>query len=83
MINNSLYSIAELKKKIITNYRIISNPGCYPTSIQLALYPLIKKKLIKFYIINPDFENFEEFRTLINSLTICDDYPNGLLEQED
>jgi hypothetical protein len=42
-----------------------------------------KKKLIKFYIINPDFENFEEFRTLINSLTICDDYPNGLLEQED
>ena len=42
-----------------------------------------KKKLIKFYIINPDFENFEEFRTLVNSLTICDDYPNGLLEQED
>ena len=48
LINNSLYSIAELKKKIIMNYRIISNPGCYPTSIQLALYPLIKKKLIKF-----------------------------------
>ena len=42
-----------------------------------------KKKLIKFYIINPDFENFEEFRTLVNSLTICGDYPNGLLEQED
>ena len=46
LINNSLYSIAELKKKIITNYRIISNPGCYPTSIQLALMPLIKKNLI-------------------------------------
>ena len=42
-----------------------------------------KKKLIKFYIINPDFENFEEFRTLVNSLTICNEYPKGVLEQED
>ena len=42
-----------------------------------------KKKLIKFYIINPDFENFEEFRTLVNSLTICNEYTKGVLEQED
>ena len=30
----------------LKKYRIISNPGCYPTSIQLALMPLIKKNLI-------------------------------------
>ena len=29
------------------NYRIISNPGCFPTSIQIPLTPLIQKKLIK------------------------------------
>ena len=44
---------------------------------------IFKNKRIKFYIINPDFENFEEFRTLVNSLTICNEYPKGVLEQEE
>jgi len=47
LINKSIYSISEFVKDKIKNYRIISNPGCYPTSIQLPLIPLIKKKLIK------------------------------------
>ena len=46
LIKDSLYSISEFTKKEITNYRIIANPGCYPTSIQIPLIPLIKKKLI-------------------------------------
>ena len=46
LINHSIYSISEFKKKVIHKYRIISNPGCYPTSIQLPLVPLIKKNLI-------------------------------------
>ena len=47
LIKDSIYSIAEFKKKDISKYRIISNPGCYPTSIQLPLIPLLKKKLVK------------------------------------
>ena len=47
LINSSLYSIPELSKKKISNYRIISNPGCYPTSIQIPLIPLIKKRINK------------------------------------
>ena len=47
LIKHSLYSIPEFDRKKINNYRIISNPGCYPTSIQLPLMPLIRKKLIK------------------------------------
>ncbi len=46
LINNSIYSISEFVKTNIKKYRIISNPGCYPTSIQLALIPLLKKNLI-------------------------------------
>ena len=46
LIKRSLYSIPELSNKNISQYRIISNPGCYPTSIQIPLIPLIKKKLI-------------------------------------
>ena len=30
----------------IEKYKIISCPGCYPTSVQIPLIPLIKKKLI-------------------------------------
>ncbi len=47
LIKNSLYSIAELKKNSIKNFRIIANPGCYPTSIQIPLVPLFKKKIIE------------------------------------
>ena len=54
LINKSIYSIPEFTKDKIKNYRIISNPGCYPTSIQLALIPLIKKGLIKTESISID-----------------------------
>ncbi len=47
LIKHSLYSIPELNKNSIKDFRIISNPGCYPTSIQIPLIPLIKKRLIK------------------------------------
>ncbi len=54
LIKYSIYSISEFNKKKIKNFRIISNPGCYPTSIQLPLIPLIKKNLIKFKNITID-----------------------------
>ena len=54
LIKKSIYSIPELNKDVIKKYRIISNPGCYPTSIQLPLIPLIKKNLIKINDITID-----------------------------
>ena len=45
-ISNSIYAIPELSKKYLKNYKIISCPGCYPTSILLPLLPLLKKNLI-------------------------------------
>ncbi len=47
LIRKSIYSIVELKKKEIQKFRIIANPGCYPTSIQIPLVPLLKNKIIK------------------------------------
>ena len=46
LIQNSIYSLPELKKKQLKNQKIISSPGCYPTSILLPLGPLIQKNLI-------------------------------------
>ena len=47
LIKDAIYSIPEFTEKKISKYRIISNPGCYATSIQLALKPLLIKRLIK------------------------------------
>jgi|TARA_B100001093_G_scaffold505535_2_gene563049 N-acetyl-gamma-glutamyl-phosphate reductase len=46
LINKSLYSVSEFQKNKIKKFRIIANPGCYPTSIQLPLIPLLKKNMV-------------------------------------
>ena len=47
LISKSLYSITEFSKKDLTKYNIIACPGCYPTSIQIPLVPLLVNKKIK------------------------------------
>ena len=54
LIKSSIYSITEFKKNILKNYNIISCPGCYPTSIQIPLIPLVKKKMINIHNIIVD-----------------------------
>tara|TARA_B100001564_G_scaffold357827_1_gene374965 strand:+ start:965 stop:1996 length:1032 start_codon:yes stop_codon:yes gene_type:complete len=54
LIQKSIYSITELKKNKLKNFRIIANPGCYPTSIQIPLIPLLKKKIISLKDITID-----------------------------
>jgi len=47
LIKKSIYSVSEFARKDIKKYKIIACPGCYPTSIQLPLLPLIQKNLVK------------------------------------
>ena len=39
--------MTEISREDVKNARLVANPGCYPTSIQLPLVPLIKAKLIE------------------------------------
>ncbi|CAA3000744.1 probable N-acetyl-gamma-glutamyl-phosphate reductase, chloroplastic [Olea europaea subsp. europaea] len=43
----AVYGLTEISRREIKNARLVANPGCYPTSIQLPLIPLIKAKLIE------------------------------------
>jgi N-acetyl-gamma-glutamyl-phosphate reductase len=43
----SVYGLCEVNRELIKASPIIANPGCFPTSIALALTPLLKNKLIK------------------------------------
>tara|TARA_B100001029_G_C15011663_1_gene424630 strand:+ start:52 stop:1074 length:1023 start_codon:yes stop_codon:yes gene_type:complete len=45
-IKNSIYSLPEIVKNKVKNYKIISCPGCYPTSVLLPLLPLIRSNLV-------------------------------------
>ncbi len=45
-INKSIYALPEIAKKKLKNYKIVSCPGCYPTSILLPMIPILKKDFI-------------------------------------
>ena len=45
-IKKSIYALPEFTKGKVKEFKIISCPGCYPTSILLPLIPLIKEKAI-------------------------------------
>ncbi len=44
---NSVYGLPELNREKIKECSLIANPGCYPTTIELGLMPLLKNSLIK------------------------------------
>ena len=46
LIKKSIYAITEFSRNKLNNQNIISCPGCYPTSIQLPLISLVRKKMI-------------------------------------
>ncbi|PSS26083.1 N-acetyl-gamma-glutamyl-phosphate reductase [Actinidia chinensis var. chinensis] len=43
----AVYGLTEIYRSEIQDARLVANPGCYPTSIQLPLAPLIKANLIE------------------------------------
>lgn len=38
-----VYGLSEVNREIIKKASLVGNPGCYPTSITLGLYPLLKE----------------------------------------
>jgi len=40
------YGLTELNRQVVRDANVVANPGCYPTSILLALAPLIRSGLI-------------------------------------
>lgn len=47
LLTSAVYGLPEINADKIRHAELIANPGCYPTASILALYPLLKEKLIK------------------------------------
>jgi len=46
LLSEAVYGLPELNRDAIKLARIIGNPGCYPTTMQLGFYPLLKAGII-------------------------------------
>ena len=42
LLQSAVYGLSEVNRQEIVGARLIATPGCYPTSVNLALYPLAK-----------------------------------------
>jgi N-acetyl-gamma-glutamyl-phosphate reductase len=42
----AVYGLTELARAKVASARLVANPGCYPTSVQLPLVPLLEQGLI-------------------------------------
>ena len=47
LLGEAVYGLVELHRNQIASSRLVSNPGCYPTSAILALAPVVKEGLIE------------------------------------
>ncbi len=44
---DAVYGMADLEGEKVRCARLVANPGCYPTGVQLALQPLVKHGMLK------------------------------------
>ncbi len=46
LIDKAVYGLPEINRSRIAKARLVANPGCYATAVQLALLPLVETDLI-------------------------------------
>ncbi len=47
LVAEAVYGLPEVNREAIRNTRLLANPGCYPTAVQLGLLPLIEGGLVE------------------------------------
>jgi N-acetyl-gamma-glutamyl-phosphate reductase len=46
LVAEAVYGLPELNREQIAKARLVANPGCYPTSVQLGFLPLLKAGVV-------------------------------------
>ncbi len=46
LLAEAVYGLPEKNRQQITSARLVANPGCYPTAVQLGFLPLVEKGLV-------------------------------------
>ena len=45
-LEEAVYGLPEINREAVRAARIVANPGCYPTAVQLGLLPLVEQQLV-------------------------------------
>ena len=46
LLEEAVYGLTEINRDAIREARLVANPGCYPTAVQLGFLPLIEQRVI-------------------------------------
>lgn len=46
LLAEAVYGLPEVNREEIRGARLVANPGCYPTAVQLGFLPLLEQKLV-------------------------------------
>lgn len=46
LLDDAVYGLPELNRDQIKSARLVANPGCYPTAVQLGFLPLLENDLV-------------------------------------
>jgi N-acetyl-gamma-glutamyl-phosphate reductase len=46
-VDKAVYGLPEINREQIRSARLVANPGCYPTAVQLGFMPLLKSGLLE------------------------------------
>ena len=46
LLGQAIYGLPEINRDLVKSANLVANPGCYPTTAILALYPLLQEKLL-------------------------------------
>lgn len=46
LVGEAVYGLPEVNREQIRNARLVANPGCYPTSVQLGFLPLLEAGIV-------------------------------------
>jgi N-acetyl-gamma-glutamyl-phosphate reductase len=47
LLEEAVYGLPEANREAIRQARLVANPGCYPTAVQLGFLPLVEARLVK------------------------------------
>ena len=47
LLSEAVYGLPEFKREAIRDARLLANPGCYPTAVQLGFMPLLGSGLVE------------------------------------
>jgi N-acetyl-gamma-glutamyl-phosphate reductase len=57
LLEEAVYGLPEINRAAIIKARLVANPGCYPTSVQLGFLPLLENALVNVHHLIADVKS--------------------------